>query len=106
MKDPDCYDRRSEKKKIKNGTKLKLRREFPVSTLLLLLLLLVNSLLLLQLLLLIATGHVRSRCSAIVGVSSSDWTLRIQVTRHDDDTVHCHDNSSALTGRWRVIDRT
>ena len=26
MKDPDCYDRRSEKKKIKNGTKLKLRR--------------------------------------------------------------------------------
>ena len=29
---PDCYDRRSEKKKIKNGTKLKLRREFPVST--------------------------------------------------------------------------
>ena len=32
MQDPDCYDRRSEKKKIKNGTKLKLRREFPVST--------------------------------------------------------------------------
>jgi hypothetical protein len=26
VKDPDCYDRRSEKKKIKNGTKLKLRR--------------------------------------------------------------------------------
>ena len=32
VQDPDCYDRRSEKKKIKNGTKLKLRREFPVST--------------------------------------------------------------------------
>ena len=31
VKDPDCYDRRS-KKKIKNGMKLKLRREFPVST--------------------------------------------------------------------------
>jgi hypothetical protein len=31
MKDPDCYDQRSEKK-IKNGTKLKLRHEFPVST--------------------------------------------------------------------------
>ena len=32
--------------------------------------------------------------------------LSIQVTGRDDDTVHCHDNSSALTGRWRVIDRT
>ena len=32
VQDPDCYDRRSEKKKIKNGMKLKLRREFPVST--------------------------------------------------------------------------
>jgi hypothetical protein len=31
VKDPDCYDRRSEKK-IKNGTKLKLRSEFPVIT--------------------------------------------------------------------------
>ena len=32
VQDPNCYDRRSEKKKIKNGTKLKLRCEFPVST--------------------------------------------------------------------------
>jgi hypothetical protein len=32
MQDPDYYDRRSEKKKIKNGMKLKLRHEFPVST--------------------------------------------------------------------------
>ena len=32
VQDPNRYDRRSEKKKIKNGTKLKLRREFPVST--------------------------------------------------------------------------
>ena len=32
VKDLDCYDRRSEKKKIKNGTRLKLRREFPIST--------------------------------------------------------------------------
>ena len=32
VKDPDCYDWKSEKKKIKNGTKLKLRCEFPVST--------------------------------------------------------------------------
>jgi hypothetical protein len=32
MQDPDYYDQRSEKKKIKNGTKLKLRHEFPVST--------------------------------------------------------------------------
>jgi hypothetical protein len=31
VKDPDCYDWRYEKK-IKNGMKLKLRREFPVST--------------------------------------------------------------------------
>ena len=30
MHDPNCYDRRSEKKNIKNGMKLKLRREFPV----------------------------------------------------------------------------
>jgi hypothetical protein len=27
MQDPDCYNQRSEKKKIKNGMKLKLRRE-------------------------------------------------------------------------------
>ena len=32
MQDPECYDRRSEKKKIKNGMKLKLRHEFSVST--------------------------------------------------------------------------
>ena len=32
VQDPDCYDRKSEKKKIKYGTKLKLRRDFPVST--------------------------------------------------------------------------
>ena len=32
VQDPDCYDRRSEKKKIKYGTKLKLRRDFLVST--------------------------------------------------------------------------
>ena len=44
-------------------------------------------------------------CSATASISSSDRTLRIQVTGCDDDTVHCHDNSSALTGRWRVIDR-
>jgi hypothetical protein len=30
LKDPECYDQRSEKK-MKYGTKLKLRREFPVS---------------------------------------------------------------------------
>ena len=39
-------------------------------------------------------------CSVTAGVSSSDRTLRIQVTGHDDD------NSSAWTGRGRVIDRT
>ena len=32
MKDPDSYDRRYEKKKIKNDTKLKIEREFSVST--------------------------------------------------------------------------
>ena len=32
VKDPDCYDWKSEKKKIKNGTKLKLKCEFPVNT--------------------------------------------------------------------------
>ena len=61
VKDPDCYDRRSEKKKIKNGTKLKLKREFPVSTntttivalLLILHLLLYSTLVLLLLLLLL-----------------------------------------------------
>jgi hypothetical protein len=30
LKDPKCYDRRSEKKKKKYGMKLKLRRKFPV----------------------------------------------------------------------------
>ena len=61
VQDPDCYDRKSEKKKIKYGTKLKLRRDFPVSTnttaaalLLILHLLLYSTLvLLLQLLLLL-----------------------------------------------------
>ena len=60
VKDPDYYDRRSEKKKIKNGMKLKLRREFPVSTntttvalLLILHLLLYSTLVLLLLLLLL-----------------------------------------------------
>ena len=59
VQDPDCYDRRSEKK-IKNGMKLKLRREFPVSTnttttalLLILHLLLYSTLVLLLLLLLL-----------------------------------------------------
>ena len=28
------------------------------------------------------------------------------MTGRDDDTVHYRDNSSALTERWRVIDRT
>ena len=55
---------------------------------------------------LIATGHVRSKCSEMACVGSSDQKLRIQVTEHDVDTVYCRDNSSALTGRWRVIDRT
>jgi hypothetical protein len=32
IENPNSYDRRSEKKKIKNGKKLKLRRQFPVST--------------------------------------------------------------------------
>ena len=32
VQDPECYDRRSETKKIKYGTKLKLRHQFPVST--------------------------------------------------------------------------
>jgi hypothetical protein len=31
VQDPKCYDRRSEKKKMKHGTKLQLMREFPVS---------------------------------------------------------------------------
>jgi hypothetical protein len=60
VKDPNCYDRRSKKKKIKNGMKLKLRREFPVSTnttttalLLILHLLLYSTLVLLLLLLLL-----------------------------------------------------
>ena len=30
----------------------------------------------------------------------------IQVTGRNDDTVHYRDNSSALIGHWRVIDRT
>ena len=30
MEDPDCYNRRSESKKQKYGTKLHLRRDFPV----------------------------------------------------------------------------
>jgi hypothetical protein len=28
VEDPDCYDRRSEKKQLQWGTKLRLRREF------------------------------------------------------------------------------
>ena len=55
---------------------------------------------------LIAIGSVRSRCSATAGISSSDRMLRIQVTGRDDDNVHYRDNSSALTGRWRVINQT
>jgi hypothetical protein len=31
VQDEECYDQRSKKKRIKNGTKLKLRHEFPVS---------------------------------------------------------------------------
>lgn len=32
VEDPECYDRRSEKSKIKNGKKLKIKRDFPVSS--------------------------------------------------------------------------
>ena len=32
IQDPKCYDRRSEKSKIKNGKKLKIKRDFPVSS--------------------------------------------------------------------------
>jgi hypothetical protein len=60
VKDPDYYDRRYEKKNMKNGMKQKLRREFPVSTnttttalLLILHLLLYSTLVLLLLLLLL-----------------------------------------------------
>jgi hypothetical protein len=50
MEDPDCYNRRSEKKKQQWGTKLRLRREFPVLLLILIFLLPLLVLLLQQLL--------------------------------------------------------
>jgi hypothetical protein len=31
LKDPECYDQRYGKRKMKYGTKLKIRHEFPVS---------------------------------------------------------------------------
>jgi hypothetical protein len=32
VEDPECYDRRTEKSKIKNDKKLKIKRDFPVSS--------------------------------------------------------------------------